>query len=511
MVSRSQEMRSLPLSQASTPVRPATKTSTLLTGDMREKLHLESFAEQRDDLPIVSSSTSSNNKSNSAQSSNIDVVLSKSSSTEQSSASFLNVPFAKTFAVAESYRKVAPVSSPAILPLCTLPRRRARSSEGMTLRHYPSHEDERILQHTAKSASELPVESSLLSPKHLFSPRMSNTQDNGLWQRKPKRKDGSTSYNVTGHANKVTMYSNTNTRQNFRPKHSPKYWISRTKSKYVIPLEHPFKILWDILTVILSITHGYLTHVAIRDRKFGVSPFIAFCDVWFLVDILLNFTTERKTSSGEVLSDHRSIIARYLTSWFAVDALSLVPWEVLYIQPLIELQNRRGILQKSFFRSKAVVRVTRHLRGRHFRWFGTVAKHTKQYGVGGQRLLRLIIKYIPKYWMFFRNMKGVVAIRLFRFLHWSRRFFMNVRFLGGNDSGWGHVAKSSTSDASTISLTTNEGDDDLLLLDDRKDDDDDADSLRKKSVEVLYEDFQLMMMEDDDDDDDEDDYDGVPL
>jgi len=201
---------------------------------------------------------------------------------------------------------------------------------------------------------------------------------------------------------------------------------NKNRRRLIIPLEHPFKIAWDVSTVILSIAHSYLTHMAIRDRRFEASPFIFFCQAWFLIDILLNFFTERKTSTGEIIYDHRRIVARYLTTWFAVDILSLLPWEVLYVQPLIDVQNRRGFFKKSFFRSKAVVRVTRHLRGRHFRWFGTVAKHTKHHGIGAQRLLRLIIKYVPKYIMFLRNMKGVVAMRILRFVHWSRRSISNI-------------------------------------------------------------------------------------
>lgn len=189
--------------------------------------------------------------------------------------------------------------------------------------------------------------------------------------------------------------------------------------------------------------------MAIRDRQFESSPFFSFCQAWFLVDILLNFFTERKTSTGEIICDHRRIVARYLTSWFAVDILSLIPWEVLYVKPLIDVQNRRGFFKKSFFRSKAVVRVTRHLRGRHFRWFGTVAKHTKQHGIGAQRLLRLIIKYVPKYVMFMKNMKGVVAVRILRFVHWSRRSMKNI--------------ESTTSDVSANTMVSSRVDDDSSL------------------------------------------------
>jgi len=244
--------------------------------------------------------------------------------------------------------------------------------------------------------------------------------------------------------------------------------LDKAPRRSVIPIEHPFKIVWDISTVILSIAHSYLTHMAIRDRRFEASPFISFCQAWFLIDILLNFFTERKTSTGEIIRDHRRIVARYLTSWFAVDILSLIPWEVLYVKPLIDIQNRRGFFKKSFFRSKAVVRVTRHLRGKHFRWFGSVSKHTKQHGIGAQRLLRLIIKYVPKYIMFLRNMKGVVAVRILRFVHWSRRSIKNI--------------ESKSSDASTKSTSCSRGDDDRSV----SECDDSSDIWKKRSFEIVY-------------------------
>lgn len=276
-------------------------------------------------------------------------------------------------------------------------RRRARSSEGYVLRkdRIEFFDDSPFFEEKRKEGNA--QYSSFLSPT----------------SRKIEVGEKKTHNSITGDRND---WSNGYFHNN-RPK---------TRGGPVIPLEHPFKIVWDVLTVVLSIAHSYLTHTAIRDRRFEASPFISFCQAWFLVDILLNFFTERKTSTGEIISDPRRIVARYLTSWFAVDILSLVPWEVLYVKPLIDVQNRRGFFKKSFFRSKAVVRVTRHLRGRHFRWFGTVAKHTKHHGVGAQRLLRLIIKYVPKYVMFLRNMKGVVAMRILRFVHWLRRSFKNM-------------------------------------------------------------------------------------
>lgn len=272
------------------------------------------------------------------------------------------------------------------------------------------------------------------------------------------------------------------------------------RSRFVIPMDHWFKTIWDILTVVFSIANAHAMHVSIRERTFGPNAFMMFCNAWFMLDILLNFVTERKTETGEILRDHRSICARYLTSWFAVDALSLMPWETLYVKPLIDLQNRRGLLQKSFFRSRAVVRVTRHLRGRHFRWFGNVAKHTKQHGVGANRLLRLIIKYVPKYVMFARNMKGAVAFRVLRQIQWFRRFYRNIVKAADNTgarSGGGDKQE----DAMTGSLTR----DDLEELDEDMSSKPSWHEGRRGGgsprVQVVYEPWELM----------EDDDDGVPL
>lgn len=214
-------------------------------------------------------------------------------------------------------------------------------------------------------------------------------------------------------------------RQRCRPKRGRddwNYWRLRRKQRWLIPAEHPLKLIWDIMTIVLSIGNAYATHSSIRDRQFGNNFFLRFCEVWFVLDILFNFVTEYKCSDGMVYKEPVRVWARYLATWFVIDAVSLFPGELLYIQPLIDKQNQRGFFQKSFFRTKAVIRVTRVLRGRHFRLFGNVAKQTKRAGFGGaSRLLKLIIKYVPKYLMFLRNMKAVILVRLLRQIHWVRK------------------------------------------------------------------------------------------
>ena len=196
----------------------------------------------------------------------------------------------------------------------------------------------------------------------------------------------------------------------------PSWWI-------VIPADHPYKIAWDVLTMLWSLLGAYRTHIRIRDRVFDQSPLIFLTEIWFLLDIMLNFVTEHKTRNGEVIRDGKTVWARYLTTWFVIDALSLIPWERIYVRPIVEKIKRRNFFQKTFFRSRAVVRVSRVLRGRHIKLFGRVSRQT---GTPLRQLVTLIIKYVPKYLVFLRNMKGALAVRSLRLVHWLHNIYKKI-------------------------------------------------------------------------------------
>lgn len=202
-----------------------------------------------------------------------------------------------------------------------------------------------------------------------------------------------------------------------RMKEPPRSWW------IVIPADNPYKIAWDVLTMIWALLGAYRTHVRIRDRVFVQSPLIILTEIWFTIDILLNFVTEHKTRKGEVIRDGKAVWARYLTTWFVIDILSLIPWERIYVAPVVEKIKKRNFFQKTFFRSKAVVRVSRVLRGRHIKLFGRVSKQT---GTPLRRLVSLLIKYVPKYLVFMRNMKGALVVRALRFVHWIHNMYKKI-------------------------------------------------------------------------------------
>jgi hypothetical protein len=206
----------------------------------------------------------------------------------------------------------------------------------------------------------------------------------------------------------------------------------RTRTRWLISATHPLKLCWDLLTVLLSLANAYATHAAILNREFvhGHRPvFLRFCEIWFAMDILLNFCTTRQVpQTGIVLQTWQAVWARYLTSWFVIDVLSLFPAEILYIQPIIEAQKRRGWLQKLNLRSQAVARVTsRLLRHKFVRtWARPVLYNTKRVvGMGVVTTIRKCIYFIPKYLQFVRNMKGVIALRALRQVHWVRNVYLS--------------------------------------------------------------------------------------
>mmetsp|Transcript_17172 Transcript_17172/g.38685 ORF Transcript_17172/g.38685 Transcript_17172/m.38685 type:complete len:236 (-) Transcript_17172:219-926(-) len=114
---------------------------------------------------------------------------------------------------------------------------------------------------------------------------------------------------------------------------------------------------------------------------------------------------------------------RYFTTWFIVDVVSFIPWGRIRVHHIVEAQKKRNLFQKTFFRTKGVVKVSRIIRGRHIKLFGRVAKNTKHVGVGSSKLLVKIIKYVPKYILFARRMKFVLPFKILRMLHFLWKAF----------------------------------------------------------------------------------------
>jgi len=114
----------------------------------------------------------------------------------------------------------------------------------------------------------------------------------------------------------------------------PQYRLEAPKTPPHIILHYClFKTIWDwvilILTFYTAVTVPY--NSAFRNKTMDQVPLLvidSIVDVVFFIDIILNFHTTFVGASGEVISDPKIIRMNYLKSWFVIDLLSCLPYDV---------------------------------------------------------------------------------------------------------------------------------------------------------------------------------------
>lgn len=131
--------------------------------------------------------------------------------------------------------------------------------------------------------------------------------------------------------------------------------VNKTRSipRCVILHYSPFKAVWDWITLLLVVytafSTPYITAFLLHDdyskakrnlnpslrsynaRANTVDPLVivdVIIDLMFLIDILINFRTTF-LFNGDVISDPQKIAANYIKSWFLVDALAAIPFDLL--------------------------------------------------------------------------------------------------------------------------------------------------------------------------------------
>lgn len=93
----------------------------------------------------------------------------------------------------------------------------------------------------------------------------------------------------------------------------------------------PFRQRWDVFQAFL------LLYVAVsvpyRICFDDTAPVLGFwffvdavLDIYFVVDVFLNFRTAIVTRDGEVVYEHKAVALRYLRSWFPIDFISCLPF-----------------------------------------------------------------------------------------------------------------------------------------------------------------------------------------
>uniref|UniRef100_A0A8B9NX21 Potassium voltage-gated channel subfamily H member 1 n=1 Tax=Apteryx owenii TaxID=8824 RepID=A0A8B9NX21_APTOW len=156
-----------------------------------------------------------------------------------------------------------------------------------------------------------------------------------------------------------------------------------------------FKTTWDWIILILTFYTAILVpyNVSFKTKQNNVAWLVvdSIVDVIFLVDIVLNFHTTFVGPAGEVISDPKLIRMNYLKTWFVIDLLSCLPYDVInafenvdevsILVPLPPL-NFLYLGISSLFSSLKVVRLLR---------LGRVARKLDHYIEYGAAVLVLLV------------------------------------------------------------------------------------------------------------------------
>ncbi|XP_038241469.1 potassium voltage-gated channel subfamily H member 4 [Dermochelys coriacea] len=119
----------------------------------------------------------------------------------------------------------------------------------------------------------------------------------------------------------------------------PEYKVASVqKSRFILLHYSVFKALWDWLillaTFYVAVTVPYnvcftSTEDSLATARSTIVSDIA-VEMLFILDIVLNFRTTYVSQSGQVVYDTRSICIHYVATWFFVDLIAALPFDLLY-------------------------------------------------------------------------------------------------------------------------------------------------------------------------------------
>ncbi|KAF7633972.1 Cyclic nucleotide-binding domain-containing protein [Meloidogyne graminicola] len=134
----------------------------------------------------------------------------------------------------------------------------------------------------------------------------------------------------------------------------------------------PFKAVWDwiilLLVIYTAIFTPYVAAFLLREStqqrraKFGEPMEIIdlIVDIFFIIDIIINFRTTYVNDNDEVVSDPGKIALHYFKGWFFIDAVAAVPFDLLLVETdSDETTTLIGLLKTA--RLLRLVRVARKL------------------------------------------------------------------------------------------------------------------------------------------------------
>uniref|UniRef100_A0A6Q2X6X7 Voltage-gated delayed rectifier potassium channel KCNH4 n=1 Tax=Esox lucius TaxID=8010 RepID=A0A6Q2X6X7_ESOLU len=124
-----------------------------------------------------------------------------------------------------------------------------------------------------------------------------------------------------------------------KPSSLPEYKVAAVqKSRFILLHYSVSKALWDwmilLATFYVAVTVPYNVCFTPYDELDTAARTTIVSDIavemLFILDIILNFRTSFVSTSGQVVYETRSICIHYATTWFFVDLVAALPFDLLY-------------------------------------------------------------------------------------------------------------------------------------------------------------------------------------
>ncbi|KAM4822695.1 voltage-gated delayed rectifier potassium channel KCNH4 [Urocitellus parryii] len=159
--------------------------------------------------------------------------------------------------------------------------------------------------------------------------------------RSTRRQNRTVLHRLTGHFGRRGQGSIKANNNVFEPKPSvPEYKVASVGGSRCLLLHYSVpKAVWDglilLATFYVAVTVPYNVcfsgddDTPITSRHTLVSDIAV--EMLFILDIILNFRTTYVSQSGQVISAPRSIGLHYLATWFFVDLIAALPFDLLYV------------------------------------------------------------------------------------------------------------------------------------------------------------------------------------
>jgi len=140
--------------------------------------------------------------------------------------------------------------------------------------------------------------------------------------------------------------------------------------KFILHPESQYRLFWDIVTALLVVILIWLIPFYIGFDTWSsekMNALSVFMDVWFICDVFLNFRTGF-VDHGATVMDTNKIAKHYFKSWFIIDFVASVPWEIFVGEDqatgskTANKASRKSVKMSKYFKIPKLLRMARLLR-----------------------------------------------------------------------------------------------------------------------------------------------------